>query len=305
MTRKRGLLLRVGCGMLVLASLVAGTLLDAWPARPAEMRAGYRVLQADLHAHTRFSDGVLSPFDLVLLGRRRGLDVVAVTEHNTVFPAKLARAYAAVVDDAPIIVVGEEVTTLQLHMLALGIEQNVDPRLPPALVADAVHEQGGVVIVAHPTKRFWPALQPACDRLDGVETVHPLAFNERPTPIGSWPEIVELAEGPCAGPDKAHIGTSDYHAGNVLGILRTHVFVSEVSDRGVIEAIREGRTVAIAPDGRAFGRRELVSALEQQPLVERPADYEYRGNGALDRVTRMLGFCGALGLLLLGLKRRN
>ena len=38
----------------------------------------------DLHCHTRFSDGSLSPTELVELAARRGLSAVAVTDHDTV-----------------------------------------------------------------------------------------------------------------------------------------------------------------------------------------------------------------------------
>ena len=75
-------------------AVAIGTTLDHRPERPVEMRAGYRVLQADFHAHTRFSDGFLSPMDLVDHAARRGLAVIAVSEHNQVFPGKVARAYS-------------------------------------------------------------------------------------------------------------------------------------------------------------------------------------------------------------------
>ena len=73
---------------------------DPAPVRMETRRGEWRVLEADFHAHTRFSDGFLSPLDLVLQARRRGLDVLAVTEHNNVFPALIARSYARHVDHA-------------------------------------------------------------------------------------------------------------------------------------------------------------------------------------------------------------
>ena len=38
----------------------------------------------ELHAHTHFSDGLLSPAELVDLGVDRGLGVLAVTDHDSV-----------------------------------------------------------------------------------------------------------------------------------------------------------------------------------------------------------------------------
>lgn len=267
------------------------------PARPVEMRAGYRVLQGDFHAHTRFSDGVVSPCDLVLLGRERGLDVIAVTEHNRVFPAFIARACAGFVEDPPMVVIGEEITRRDLHLLALGVDQSVDPRMPAKDIVAAIHANGGVAIAAHPTRRFRPAVEPICDDLDGIEVVHPLAYRSSSV-IGPWSDIAELARGDC-GRGKAMLGNSDYHAGSVLGVVRTFVFVREPTEAGVIEAIRERRTVAVAPDGSVFGPADLAASLEAEPLAPRPADYGYAGAGPLDRITRALGLLGLIALLVL------
>jgi hypothetical protein len=282
----------------VALGLAGGVAFDRSAPRRVEERAGYRVLSGDFHMHTRFSDGVLSPCDLVLLGRRRGLDVIAVTEHNSVFPSQLARACARLVEDAPLVIAGEEVTTLHLHLLALGVERDVDARAAPIDVVKAVHEQGGVVIAAHPTKRYHAALEPLCDRLDGVEVVHPLAFRGE-SGIGAWSDIVAFARGPC-GKDKAMIGTSDFHAGSVLGIVRTHVFVDDPSARGVLDAIRDRRTVTVAPDGTVFGREDLVASLAAAPLQPYPTDYGYQAAGWIDRMLRALGLVGFIILFAVG-----
>ncbi|MBK7398300.1 MAG: PHP domain-containing protein [Myxococcales bacterium] len=92
--------------VLLAVGLVLGAAYDRLPTRPVVARAGYRVLAGDFHAHTRFSDGFLGPWDLVLHARRRGLDVVGVTEHNQVFPGKLARAFSRAIG-GPTVVVGE------------------------------------------------------------------------------------------------------------------------------------------------------------------------------------------------------
>lgn len=286
----------------VAAGLAGGVAFDHAAPRPVETRAGYRVLSGDFHMHTRFSDGVVSPCDLVLLGRRRGLDVIAVTEHNSVFPSQLARSCARLVADAPVVISGEEVTTLRFHLLALGIERDVDARAAPIDIVNAVHEQGGVVIAAHPTRRYHEPLEPLCDALDGVEVVHPLAFRGEGG-IGAWSDMVLFAKGPC-GQDKAMIGNSDYHAGSVLGIVRTHVFVDDVSAAGVLAAIRDRRTVTIAPDGTAFGREDLVASLAEAPLAERPTDYGYQAHGWLDRISRALGLVGFVILFVIGWRGR-
>ena len=48
---------------------------------------------ADLHAHTCFSDGSLTPEQLVELGAQKGLSALAVTDHDTVDGVERALAH--------------------------------------------------------------------------------------------------------------------------------------------------------------------------------------------------------------------
>lgn len=83
--------------------------------------------RVDLHAHTHFSDGDLSPEDLVARARERGLVAVAVTDHDTVDGIAPARIAAA---DAIEVVPGIEISTstgaMELHILGYY----VDPGAP-------------------------------------------------------------------------------------------------------------------------------------------------------------------------------
>ncbi len=231
---------------------------------------GFTAIEGDFHMHTRFSDGVASPFDLVLLAERRGLQTIAVTEHNTTFPAKLARSFATLRRSPVIVVVGEELTSREAHMLALGLEDTIDPRLPIRDVAEQVHAQGGVLIAAHPVKRFWVGLEGSCEVLDGVERMHPLAFRERST-FGAWDEVKAFETMCSEVKPHAVLGNSDFHVGPDFGSPRTVLFVRERTEDGVIDAIRERRTVVRQPDGTWYGadawtrRAEALELRERQP----------------------------------------
>jgi hypothetical protein len=39
-----------------------------------------------------------------------------------------------------------------------------------------VHRQGGVVIAAHPVKRYWPTFEAAIEGIDGAEVMHTIAW---------------------------------------------------------------------------------------------------------------------------------
>lgn len=83
---------------------------------------------ADLHLHSTFSDGRLSPRELVRLGQERGLTLLALTDHDSV--NGLAEAWAAGQELALEVWAGVELGCdwqgREVHLLGLGL-QNLDP----------------------------------------------------------------------------------------------------------------------------------------------------------------------------------
>jgi len=53
--------------------------------------------------------------EMTVLSTPARLDVVSVTEHNTVLPSFAARIYSKATD-GPVVVTGEEVTTARFHV---------------------------------------------------------------------------------------------------------------------------------------------------------------------------------------------
>lgn len=80
-------------------------------------------MRADLHNHTRSSDGVLSPTELVAKAAGRGVSHLAVTDHDTV--AGLDEAARAAAEQGIALVPGIEITTelhgRELHLLGLFV----------------------------------------------------------------------------------------------------------------------------------------------------------------------------------------
>jgi len=292
--------------LLIIAG-VAGTLLDRHPERPVVERAGYRVLQADFHAHTRMSDGVLSPQGLVLHASRRGLDVVAVTEHNMTLPGKMARWFSELIG-GPLVLVSQEVTSSRFHLHGVGIEAAIDATLPLSDVIDQIHAQGGVAIAAHPTRKYWQQYAPVLARLDGTEVAHPMRW--APSRRGwAGEHLVEFYDDAWAkGHAIAPIGSSDYHFFSPLGVVRTWVFVERATAAGVLDAIRAGRTVTRMPDEeRWYGPPELVQALKDDPVPAnvKPETYNYGDVTIADAGFRWMGLLGLLGLVFLSPRPRS
>jgi PHP-associated len=273
--------LRIAAAALVLVSLAAGSFSDRSPRpKPARFAGGYQMLTADFHVHSfPLSWSTLSPFDTVLEARRQGLDAIAMTGHNHVWVSLLGAWFSRVIG-GPIIVTGEEIHAPAYHLIALGIRRTVDWRLPAAAASAEIHRQGGVAIAAHPTGEYWAGFDDAAMRLlDGAEVDHPVTFgNPR-----ARAEIRQF----YARRRLTAIGSSDFHAMGSIGAARTYVFVRENSERGILEALRQGRTVVMARDGAVFGDPELIR-LGVVPPLESPR------RNVWNRVSLV---AGALGLL--------
>ena len=93
------------------------------------------MLRYDLHSHSTRSDGLLSPTELVRRAAQRGVDVLALTDHDELSGLEEARETAResgirLIDGAELSVSWREVT---LHVLALGIDPSC------AMLADGLH----------------------------------------------------------------------------------------------------------------------------------------------------------------------
>lgn len=106
---------------------------------------------ADLHVHTRHSDGEDSPSEVVEQARLRGIRVIAITDHDCIDGALIAAAHAAALPGVEVIV-GEEVSTADGHVLGLFLKAWVPPAMSAVETVRAIHEQGGLAVAAHP---YW------------------------------------------------------------------------------------------------------------------------------------------------------
>jgi predicted metal-dependent phosphoesterase TrpH len=102
---------------------------------------------AELHCHTRFSDGAAHPAGCVRAAARRGLSILAITDHNT---AEGGLPYwQAPLQQGVLVIPGEEISTDRGHLLAYFIHQTVPPGPFERVLAD-VRRQGGLAFMAHP-----------------------------------------------------------------------------------------------------------------------------------------------------------
>jgi predicted metal-dependent phosphoesterase TrpH len=105
------------------------------------------MLKLDLHVHSCFSDdGIGTPPDLIKSLKKRGLQGMALTDHNTI------KGYHMVQKVAPndfLVIPSVEISTADGHLLAFNVTENIQAGLPVEETVERVIDAGGEPIVPH------------------------------------------------------------------------------------------------------------------------------------------------------------
>ncbi|GAA2918394.1 CehA/McbA family metallohydrolase [Streptomyces thioluteus] len=204
-------------------------------------RAWYR---GDGHLHSVHSDGRRTPAEIAAAARAAGLDWIVTTEHNT---TSGHGAWQGLWGDDLLVLTGEEVTTRNGHVLALGTDPGVfvdwryrarDGVLPR--FARTVRRAGGLVVPAHPF-----ATCPACNwkfgygEADAVEVWNGPWNADDETAVAAWDAML------AASPRDwlPAMGNSDAHREpQPVGLPQTVVLADDLSRAAVLSALRAGRS---------------------------------------------------------------
>ncbi|MFZ5922423.1 MAG: PHP domain-containing protein [Chloroflexota bacterium] len=104
------------------------------------------MLRVEFHCHTIYSkDSLTTPQRLVEVCRRKGIDRVVVTDHNTIAGARACQAL-----DPERVIIGEEVLTTRGELLAAFVTEELPPGLSPLETIERLRGQGAFISVSHP-----------------------------------------------------------------------------------------------------------------------------------------------------------
>ncbi|MFG2345003.1 CehA/McbA family metallohydrolase [Streptomyces phaeochromogenes] len=214
-------------------------------------RAWYR---GDCHLHSWYSDGRRTPAEIAALARAAGLDFINTSDHNT---HSSHAHWASEAGDDLLILLGEEVTTRNGHVVALGTDPGtfVDWRYRArdnrfGKYARRIREAGGLVVPAHPH-----ATCVGCNwkfgfgEADAVEVWNGPFGPDDEVSLADWDSmlVASVREGRGDGGGGRDwipaMGNSDAHRDpDPVGTPQTVVLADDLTREAIQEGIRAGRS---------------------------------------------------------------
>jgi predicted metal-dependent phosphoesterase TrpH len=190
----------------------------------------------ELHCHTEWSKDSLNTFDqVVAAARRRKLDRIILTDHNT---AEGALLWAKRAPD--LFIPGEEIMTTGGELLAWFIKETVPRGLSPDETIRRLRDQGAVIGVAHPFDRIrkgaWDEaeLMEIVDQVDVIEIFNARCFTTADNSRAAL--FAEKFSKPGTAGSDAHI---PYEYGRAA--MRLKPFTDA---EGLLDSIKEAELVA-------------------------------------------------------------
>ena len=192
----------------------------------------------DFHIHvTHSSDSLLQPRTLLKIASRKGIDVVAVTDHNTLDGSFETIREAKNQNSEVIVIPGMEISTDRGHVLGLFIHECVRSRSYLDVV-DEIKSQNGLIIIPHPCKKsqkFNDSEFAIADLLEGL--------NGRAT---SKENNDALSLGKSLG--KTMVAGSDAHFPFEVGRTRTILPIKPACLDDMKKMLKEGLVLGIEND---------------------------------------------------------
>jgi hypothetical protein len=207
-------------------------------------RSGPAWFKGDWQSHTYHSDGGATVAELGEVARRRGLDFVAVTDHNTVSHHPYLRAHN---DPNLLLIPGQEVTTYYGHANVWGLDRWLDFRCRSdadiARVIAEVHRRGLLFSVNHP-KPDGPAWEYGSDLpVDCMEVWQGLWPAGNEASLALWERLLRQGRRIVA------VGGSDKHQESLggsprnpwlLGQPTTFVYAEALTSEAILAGVRAG-----------------------------------------------------------------
>lgn len=176
----------------------------------------------DLHIHSRYSDGMNSPQEIVEYAQKIGLSGVAITDHDEIEGSLQALKFQG---ENFQVIPGLEVSSREGHILALGVKEMVEWDNSAQETVEKIHSLGGIAVATHPYDSFRMGVGDLIYRLDfdAVEVENGHTFRNRKNPLKMAQEK-----------NLCMVGGSDAHTLGEIGSVTVLC-----KDCDILKAIRE------------------------------------------------------------------
>lgn len=192
---------------------------------------------ADVHTHTMYSgfskysylsfpDSVTTPIKSVRVAEKIGLDLLCITDHNTIKGALEAKKY-----NRDLVVIGEEILSKSGEIIGLFLQEEIKPGLSAEETIELIHEQDGIAFAPHPFSVYCSCVGKKLHglKLDGIEVFNSLHRD-------GYSNSIALES--CNG--HAKLGGSDAHSSSMIG--NGYTTFSGNSQEEFHRAIKNGQT---------------------------------------------------------------
>ncbi len=146
------------------------------------MNASAQFWRVELHCHTHASfDSLTSPEDIVRVCREKGIDRLAITDHNTMAGVEEVRALAP-----ELVIPAEEIKTAEGEVIGWFMQEAIPHGLPLEETIRLLRKQGAVIGAPHPLDSLRggsalgkEALMHVIDKLDALEVLNARCLRQR------------------------------------------------------------------------------------------------------------------------------
>ncbi|WP_406330832.1 CehA/McbA family metallohydrolase [Streptomyces sp. NBC_00203] len=204
--------------------------------------------RGDCHLHSWYSDGRRTPAEIAALARAAGLDFINTSEHNT---HSSHPHWADQAGDDLLIMLGEEVTTRNGHVVALGTDPGtfVDWRYRArdnrfGKYARQIRRAGGLVVPAHPHATCvgcgWKF---GFGEADAVEVWNGPYTPDDEVTLADWDNMLVASARTGSRDWIPAMGNSDAHRDpDPVGTPQTVVLADDLTREAIQDGIRAGHS---------------------------------------------------------------
>jgi len=215
----------------------------------------------DLHVHSCYSkhviwgnDALPTPKKIIKMAIKKGLDGIAITDHNTVkgglVGLKVLKEMG--LNNGFQVLPGAEILSADGDIVAIGITEDIEPNLPAIETIELIKEAGGVAIAAHPYLHItrnsvngnYIKNLPKNKNFDAIETFNASIGYHKNEKARKLAESLNIPG----------IGSSDAHWIYDIGNGITGFEIDHLSLNQVIKEIKCGRTYPFGKKNRLISR---------------------------------------------------